>query len=210
MQMFLYKITNTINNKCYIGFTSLSVEQRFKTHIDNSKYKRNNQKIYNAIRKYGADNFIVEQIYQGDDALQKEDEFIKKYGAEYNMTEGGNKPPSQKGNTWNMSEEAKEKLRKPKPPRTLEHTEKIASQLRGRKQPEHLIRKRVEANTNPHRPFGNANRAKSYIVTHPDGKEEVIFNIAEFARKYNLSRSTICQICKGKREHTKGFKFRYQ
>lgn len=208
--MFIYKITNTINNKCYVGFTSLSVEQRFRTHINNSKYKRNNQKIYNAMRKYGVENFIVEQIYQGDDALQREDEFIKKYNAEYNMVEGGNKPPSQKGNRWNMSEEAKDKLRKPKPPRTPEHAEKIASQLRGRKQPEHLVRKRAEANTNPHKPFGNTNRAKSCIVTHPDGKEEVIFNIAEFARKYNLSRPSICHVCKGKREHTKGFKFRYQ
>ena len=210
MQMFLYKITNILNDKCYIGFTSLSVEKRFITHIKNSKYKRNSQKLYNAMRKYGVENFIVEQIYQGDDALQREDEFIKKYKAEYNMTEGGNKPPSQKGNTWQLSEETKIKLRKPKPPRTSEHTEKIASQLRGRKQPEHLVKKRTEANTNPHRPYGNTNRAKSYIVTHPNGVEEIIFNIAEFARKHNLSRSSICHVCKGKREHTKGFRFRYQ
>jgi group I intron endonuclease len=208
--MFLYKITNTTNNKCYVGFTSMTIEKRYKEHIRCSKYADKNQKLYNAIRKYGPENFIVEQIYQGDDALQREDEFIKKYDAEYNMTEGGNKPPSQKGNSWKMSEEAKNKLRKPKPPRTSEHAEKIASQLRGRKQPEHLVRKRAAANTNPHKPFGNTNRAKSYIVTHSDGKEEVIFNIAEFARKYNLSRSSICNVCKGKREHTKGFKFRYQ
>jgi group I intron endonuclease len=208
--MFLYKITNTVNHKCYIGFTSLSVEQRFKKHIENSKYKRNSQKIYNAMRKYGVENFIAEQIYEGDDALEREDEFIKRYKAEYNMSEGGNKPPSQKGNTWKMSEEAKNKLRKPKPPRTPEHTEKIASQLRGRKQSEDLIKKRVEANVNPHKPYGNTNRAKNYIVIHPNGMEEVIFNIAEFARKYNLSRSSICNVCKGKRQHTKGFKFRYQ
>jgi group I intron endonuclease len=208
--MFLYKITNITNNKCYVGFTSTTIEKRYKEHIRCSKYADKNQKLYNAIRKYGPENFIVEQIYQGDDALQREDEFIKKYKAEYNMIEGGNKPPSQKGNTWKLSEEAKDKLRRPKPPRTPEHTEKIASQLRGRKQPQHLVRKRVEANTNPHKPFGNTNRAKSYIVTHPNGKEEVIFNIAEFARKYNLSRPSICMVCKGKREHTKGFKFRYQ
>lgn len=208
--MFLYKITNTVNNKCYVGFTSATIEKRYKEHIRCSKYANKNQKIYNAIRKYGPENFIVEQIYQGVDAIQRENEFIKKYNAEYNMIEGGNKPPSQKGNTWKMSEETKEKLRKPKPPRTPEHTEKIASQLRGRKQPHNLVRKRVEANTNPHKPFGNTNRAKNYVVIHPDGKEEVVFNIAEFARKYNLSRPSICHVCKGKREHTKGFKFKYQ
>lgn len=210
MLMFLYKITNVINNKCYIGFTSLSIQERFETHIKNSKSKRNNQKIYNAMRKYGVKNFIIEQIYQGDDALKREDEFIKKYKAEYNMTEGGNKPPSQLGKTWNLSEETKSKMRKPKSPRTPEHTEKIASQLRGRKQPEHLVRKRIEANVNPHKPYGNTNRAKKYVVTYPNGKEEVVFNIAEFARKYNLSRSSICNVCKGKLQQTKGFKFRYQ
>jgi len=207
--MFLYKITNILNNKCYVGFTTLSVEQRFKTHIKNSKYKRNSQKLYNAMRKYGVNNFVVEQVYCGDDALQREDEFIKKYKAEYNMTEGGNRPPSQKGNTWEMSEETKIKLRKPKPPRTPEHTEKIASQLRGRKQPEDLVRKRTEANVNPHRPYGNTNRAKKYIVTYPDGTEQVVFNIAEWARENSFTRSSICQVCKGMREQTKGFKFRY-
>jgi len=209
MLMFLYKITNTTNNKCYVGFTSTTIEKRYKEHIRCSKYADKNQKLYNAIRKYGSENFIVEQIYQGDDALQREDEFMKKYNAEYNMIEGGNKPPSQKGNTWKMSEEAKEKLRKPKPPRTPEHIEKIASQLRGKKlSKEH--KQNILKNRTPNKPFGNTNRAKSYLVTYADGKEEVVFNIAEFARKYNLSRSSICHVCKEKREHTKGFKFRYQ
>lgn len=207
--MYLYKITNTCNDDCYVGFTSISVEHRFNEHLKNAKYKRHNQTLYHAIRKYGANNFIVEQIYEGEDALQKEDYYIKQYKAKYNMTPGGNVPPSQKGNTWNMSEESKEKLRKPKPPRTPEHTEKIASQLRGRKQSEDVIRKRVEANTNPHRPYGNENRAKKYIVTHPDGKEEIVFNIAKFAEEHNLTRSAICNVCKGKLTQHKGFKFRY-
>lgn len=207
--MYLYKITNTCNNDCYVGFTSRSIEYRFNEHLKNAKCKRHNQILYNAIRKYGADNFIVEQIYHGDDALEKEDYYINLYEAKYNMTPGGNVPPSQKGRTWEMSEETKDKLRKPKPPRTPEHTEKIASQLRGRKQSEDFIRKRVEANINPYRPYGNTYRAKEYIATHPDGTEEIIFNIAEFAREHNLSRSNICNVCKGKLNHHKGFKFRY-
>lgn len=37
---FIYKITNQINNKLYIGKTSLSsVEERFKEHIQDSKKK---------------------------------------------------------------------------------------------------------------------------------------------------------------------------
>ena len=153
---------------------------------------------------------LKSKIGERENQIKQLEEEIKKYNAEYNMIEGGNKPPSQKGNTWKLSEEAKEKLRKPKPPRTPEHTEKIASQLRGRKQPEDLVKKRTEANVNPHRPYGNTNRAKKYVVTYPDGSEQVVFNIAEWARENNLTKSSICQVCKGVREHTKGFRFRYQ
>ncbi len=157
MIMFLYKITNIVNKKCYVGFTSLSVEERYKQHIRKSRHTSYKQKLYNAIRKYGIDNFIVEEIYRGDDALQREDEFIKRYEAEYNMSEGGGS---------------------------------------GR-------------HSNPHKPYGNSNRAKTYIVTYPDGTEEKIFNVSEFARKHGLDKSSICEVCKGRRNHTKGFKFRY-
>jgi len=213
MQMFLYKITNIVNQKCYVGFTSISIEDRFATHLRNSNYKRCSQKIYNAIRKYGKENFIVEQIYSGEDALEKENYFIKYYCAEYNMAEGGNKPPSQKGRTGKMSEATKEKLRKPKPPRTKEHIEKLRQANIGKIVSRESVEKMLETKRNNpssfHRPYGNTNRAKTYFVIHPDGKEEIVYNIAEFARNYNLQKSSITLVCQGKRKCTKGFKFEY-
>lgn len=54
----VYKITNKINGKCYIGVTKNSIAQRFKQHCRN----RESTPISLAIKKYGKDNFIVEQI----------------------------------------------------------------------------------------------------------------------------------------------------
>ena len=61
---FIYKITNQINNKLYIGKTSLSsVEERFKEHIQDSKKERCEKRpLYDAMNKYGIENFTIEQI----------------------------------------------------------------------------------------------------------------------------------------------------
>ena len=57
---FIYKITNQLNGKLYIGKTSLpSVEERFKEHIRASKQERNEKRpLYDAMNKYGKINNI--------------------------------------------------------------------------------------------------------------------------------------------------------
>lgn len=59
----IYLITNKVNSKKYIGFTSRKLQARWKQHISSSK---NNSKflIHKAIRKYGISNFEIEIIYQ--------------------------------------------------------------------------------------------------------------------------------------------------
>ena len=59
----IYKITNKINNKSYIG-QSKDIQRRWKEHIKHSKDIHDTQVIYLAIRKYGLENFkfsIVEE-----------------------------------------------------------------------------------------------------------------------------------------------------
>jgi hypothetical protein len=89
----IYKITNKINNKSYIG-QSKDIYRRWREHIKNFKDVQNNQVIYLAIRKYGLENFdfsIVEEC-----ALESLDEreifYIEKFNTYidgYNMTIGG-------------------------------------------------------------------------------------------------------------------------
>ena len=40
MNGFIYKITNKVNNKIYIGKTMTSIEKRFQEHIRESRKKK--------------------------------------------------------------------------------------------------------------------------------------------------------------------------
>ena len=60
--MYIYKITCKVNNKIYIGQTKNSIKSRFENHIKNALNNNLNTHLARAIRKYGKENFIVEQI----------------------------------------------------------------------------------------------------------------------------------------------------
>jgi group I intron endonuclease len=62
----IYKAKNVINGKVYIGFTQ-NFDKRKKDHIKNVTEKLNNKHFsafYEAIRKYGINNFSWEVLYQ--------------------------------------------------------------------------------------------------------------------------------------------------
>jgi len=95
---YAYKITNTINNKIYIG-KSNSNKNRFKDHLNVAKNKYSNKYSYvhKAINKYGKNNFIYEIIEKFDDedaAYNAENKYILYYKSNnnqygYNLNEGG-------------------------------------------------------------------------------------------------------------------------
>jgi len=132
---YVYKITNKINKKSYIVYTSRKdVDNRIREHFSLSVYENNNKPLYKSIKKYGRENFEVDILFEHDDegiTLLKEVEYIKIMG-DYNLHPGGNVPPNQKNKTWKLSEETKNKMRKPKAPRTEEHTKKISDALKGK------------------------------------------------------------------------------
>lgn len=58
--MIVYKATNKINNKVYIGITTKTLEHRKRIHIRDSKTK--DTYFYRALRKYSENNFEWEII----------------------------------------------------------------------------------------------------------------------------------------------------
>ena len=66
--MIVYKITNLINGKVYIGQTVRSLEERYRGHIQRAN-KGYMGKLYPAMRKYGIDNFKPEVIEEIDESL---------------------------------------------------------------------------------------------------------------------------------------------
>lgn len=108
----IYKITNNITNKCYIGQTrthykrldkiiETGIQHRWKQHKSKAKQcktedvKKQCRFLNSAINKYGSDNFNIEEVHKCDlkDIDYWEDYFIKKYNTlapnGYNLREGG-------------------------------------------------------------------------------------------------------------------------
>jgi group I intron endonuclease len=105
----IYKITNLINNKIYIGqavshilnhnrYRPHGMNGRFRCHISEAYSTKTNQSQYlnNAIKKYNQTNFIVELIENCEikDADTLEQYYIKNsnslYPNGYNLNSGGN------------------------------------------------------------------------------------------------------------------------
>ena len=70
----IYKMTNKINGKIYIG-QSIDIEKRIKEHFwkaTNTKDVSYNSAIHQAIRKYGQENFTWEVLEEcGIDVIDK-------------------------------------------------------------------------------------------------------------------------------------------
>ena len=94
----IYKITNKINNKCYIG-QSVNINKRWNAHI----HQFNNIDVYNyplyrAFRKYGIENFSFEIIEtcSRDKLNEREKYWIQYYDScynGYNQSLGGDSAP---------------------------------------------------------------------------------------------------------------------
>ena len=93
---YIYKITNLIDGKIYIGQTIRTIEQRWKEHCYNANHNKKKY-LYDFMRYYGVDNFQIEIIDQCNDQQEldkKEIQWIKFYDSQnqekgYNISEGG-------------------------------------------------------------------------------------------------------------------------
>lgn len=131
----VYMHKNKINNKVYVGITCQKTNYRWGA---GSGY-RQQPKFYNAIKKYGWDNFehiILFENLSFEEAKQKEIEIISKYNAftkkyGYNATKGGDG-----SNGVPCSEEKKQKISKAnKGHKFNEETKLLMSKLKLGKKP---------------------------------------------------------------------------
>lgn len=95
MSSRIYKITNDINNKVYVGKTCLSIDERFKQHCcDARKINEEKRPLYTAMNKYGSEHFSISLIEECEDENASEREqywigYYKGYEDGYNATLGG-------------------------------------------------------------------------------------------------------------------------
>lgn len=218
---YIYKLTNTINGKGYIGFTSKTPERRWQMHKENAQNKRN-QYLYDAINKYGWENFTKEVLYcsmDGPHTLKEmEPHFIREHNTffinehGYNMTLGGDgvlgvrhselsrKKRSERskgsGNPFYGKHQTPEVNQK-----TSEAVKRTRSLRVGDKAPfaghKHSVASRQQ--------IGDT-QAATWEITFPDGRIETIQNLRAFCREHKLTAPLMIAVSKGRQTHHKGFK----
>jgi len=141
----IYMITNKVNNQKYIGQTSKTIEERWKRHIKDSKYKKHGCRLLkNAINEYGDTNFIIEilLICNKISLNTYEPIFIDKYGTlspnGYNLQTGGLKNSRLCKETLNKMSESQKGIKK-----SDETKKKISDTLSGRKLNDENIRNTI-------------------------------------------------------------------
>lgn len=158
--MFIYVATNTLNQKCYVGQTTATPEQRWQEHTAAARRGYDQCPLfYRALRKYGPDVWILKTIAMPDDATQEslddmEREVIVQFNAQspggYNLRSGGYGGKLHPETCAKLSASKKGKKRTPeacakisagkkgKPngtkgiPKSPEHRAKIGAKSRGR------------------------------------------------------------------------------
>ena len=90
--MIIYKITNKINGKVYIGQT-IHPDRRWMEHKQKARHGQDKYLVHLAMNKYGEQNFTFEIIEWTEDYNNEEKRLIKEYNSitpnGYNISEGG-------------------------------------------------------------------------------------------------------------------------
>lgn len=110
-EKYIYEVINNINQKRYIGQTN-DPARRFNEHKRCQKDEEEVKLLYNAIKKYGVENFTF-NIIEGpiENYNEREIYWIAYYNTYinnenswgYNMTEGGEEPPHWQGEAHPMA-----------------------------------------------------------------------------------------------------------
>jgi group I intron endonuclease len=206
--MFIYKITNKVNGKIYVGQTIRSPKRRFEEHFYKSHGE--NYPLYNAMKKYGKDSFSMEIIAQCStiEDLNKLEEYhinlnncLAPNG--YNLHTGGN--------NHRCSEETKKKI--------------SVNQL-GRKVSDETKAKISAAQANGKNPFlgkKHTDEAKRKMSQVKMGKiggvytksiicletGRIFSSIGEAAKMLGVCMSSVSLVLHGKNKTCKGFTFRF-
>jgi len=221
-------IKNKINGKTYIGQTIRPITKRFEQHQKSSACRA----IYNAIQKYGWDDFEKDWYECPDKDLNFDEELLvremKTMSPEgYNLREGGGShgKPSEESNQKNreshigktMSEKAKQEIRKANigKPRSKESKQKQSESIKGENH--HMYGKTRSQETKQqireaNRGERNHNSKKVYQY-HLDGTFIASFeSCGEAARNVEGDNSSISKCARdknGRHNTAHGFKWSY-
>jgi len=211
--MLIYKVTNQINHKSYIGKTELSFSRRKSNHLSDAK-RGCEFAFHRALRKYGEENFtweIIEDCIEDKTLLDDKEKYYialyETFGPKgYNMSEGGEGqtgwiPSDETRVKWSKQRKGKDPWNKgtAKPKKVLTEEEQAAKKADAN-------RKRSEANKGKktwNAGLKDVYGRTTYKVIYKDGTEKIgtkvdlglpkyvidyMFKDKCGSRKYNIER----------------------
>jgi group I intron endonuclease len=182
---FIYKITNIITNKCYIGETMQNPDRRFKNHMANIRRGGGCPALRDAVKKHGEENFKFEVLLTcpNEDRFRIEKEYIQNYNSMvpngYNICDGG-----QGSSGFRHTEETKAKISKIvkkafEDPKRLEQFHESAKVFWGKEENRKAQSNRLKASENVKNGIKNRVRNKD-----PGFYEESKKKVSESLKKY--------------------------
>lgn len=199
---YIYQIVNDINQKKYVGKTEVSIEKRFYQHCkDALKPKNEKRPLYAAMRKYGQEHFHIELIEETDHPEEREKFWIEELSSfknGYNATRGGDGSRYiDYGLIFSLYKENKTYKEIQSlvncDPQTIQKaldSYGVSKEERAQQNSAHLFKAVAKLDKDTF----------EIIETYPSVRE---------AERANGNTNHIADVCKGKRETCKGYKWKY-
>ncbi len=198
----VYKATNKVNDKVYIGQTLYPLNIRISQHKHEANRKYKNSHFYKAIRKYGIESF--EWSILGEYAIDKlnkaEIKMIERFDSfynGYNLTIGGDGVKGLEGKNHPF-------YGRSLPVKTInkiKETFKKNKTVVGKNNPmygkKHTKKTKIKM----------SKAKKSYwLIIFPDGKKQVVDHLMNFCDANNLCWTHMYDVASGKVKHHKKYK----
>ena len=211
--MIIYKATNLVNNKIYIGQTTGYLSRRKYQHEYYALKKEDNIYFHNALRKYGIKNFhweVIEKCKTNIELNEMEFHYIHQYNSKtpngYNLTDGYDKTTF----GYKLTKEQlqiRSKLNSGKNNPNYGNGDKIAGDKNPAKRSE--VREKIRQKAlGRKRPDVASYRSRCYYIYHLDtGEEEVIKNLSKWCRDNGYNYSGAKSVLSGKWSQYKNLLF---
>lgn len=175
----IYKISNKVNNACYIG-SAVNIQRRFYEHKTNLRTgKHKNQILQRVYDKYGEQNLnfsVIEYVGDKENLIKIEQKYIDNLKPKYNICKIASSQLGLKRSNNTKS--------------------KISKALQGNHN--NYGSKRTEESNNK--------ISKYFKVISPNGEIYEGINLSKFCKIHNLHQSNMCQVLKGNLKQYKGWK----